>query len=612
MRAIFFDLETASADELYTYGPGFCRIVGYAINDGPVVLTTDMVELCDQIRAADLVCAHNAVAFDLAALEHWHGLGVGRLVDSGRVRDTLLLARQAWPVISGTPHAADGLGYGLDAVAQRLGVEGKLADDGTSVLRKLAKAHGRFDRILVDDPQYREYLARDVGVLRDVAVRLPVDEYVLREHRVMWRLQHITRHGFRVDVGELERLRRAQQERVAALKDRFEQRYAVPTGGKAPHRTAAGKAAIEAALRNAGVEPPRTKKGALATGKDALTALVAEHPTNAAVVELYELLLALNGERTVVDTLLDTVGVDERVHPSVSAGQASGRISVTKPGLTVMGKRDRRNVLERALLLPDPGDVLLTVDLSQIDARAIAALSQDPSYLAAFAPGKDLHSENAERILGDRSRRSDAKALSHAINYGMGARTLAQITGKSEYEATELLARLARAYPMLSRFKDRVRVEAQLAQVLPSVFGRHMSIVPGREYTQAPALAGQGTARDLLVEGILRLPREALPRLRAVVHDEIVLSVPERSYDQCRRQVLDSLQFDFTPWPGALSVPVLAASGAPGHDWADCYRDEHPEWPEVARAHRDLPDCDDVACTWHCHDEDLTDGARRR
>ena len=612
IRTVFFDLETASADELYTYGPGFCRIAGYAINDGPVVLTTDMAELCDQIRAADLVCAHNAIAFDLAALEHWYGLDVGRLVDAGRVRDTLLLARQAWPVISGTPHAADGLGYSLDAVAQRLGVEGKLSEDGTSVLRKLAREHGGYDRIPVDAPQYREYLVRDVTVLRAVAVRLPVDEYLLCEHRVMWRLQHLSRYGFRVDVGELARRHVAQQERVAALRGRFEQRYAVAAGGKAPHRTAAGKAAVEAALRDAGVEPPRTEKGSLATGKDALTELLAAHPDNAAVVELCELLLALNGERSTVDTLLDTVRPDGRVHPNVSAGQASGRVSVTKPGLTVMGKRDRKNILERSLLLPEEGDVLLAVDLSQVDARAMAAMAQDPAYLAAFEPGKDLHSENAEKILGDRSRRSDAKALSHAINYGQGARALAEATGKTEYEARELLDALDRTYPGLAAFKRRIRVEAEHGHVFETPFGRRVAVAVGREYTQAPAMAGQGTARDLMMEGILRLPPEALPRLRAIVHDEIVLSVPEASYDEWRGRVLAALQFDFTPWPGASPVPVLAAAGEPGRDWADCYRDEHPEWPEVARAHRDLPVCGDLACTWHARDEDLTDGARCR
>lgn len=600
MRAIFIDLETADADQFFTYGPDFVRLAGYAVNDGPVRLTTDMSELVREIEGADVVAAHNAIGFDLAALEHWHGLDVGALVEAGRVRDTLLLARQAWPPAPGDRCVAvDGHGYSLDHVARRLGADGKLSAYGQSVLKRLKAEFGGFDQIPVNHPDYRRYLEQDVRVLRDVAMRLPVDEYLLREHRAMWRLQHISRSGFRVDTAELARRRTEQETHQTALKARFAERFDLDGAQAAPHRTAAGKSAIESALRAAGAEPPRTAKGGLATGAEALRALAAAHPDNAGVAEVCEVVAALNSQRTTLDTIAHCLRPDGRVHPQVSARQASGRISVTEPGMTVLGKRARRNVLERALLLPDPGDVLLTVDLSQIDARAIAALAQDSSYLAAFAPGKDLHSENAERILGDRSRRSDAKALSHAINYGMGARKLAQTTGKSEHEAAELLARLTKAYPMLSQFKDRVRAEAQHTHVLSNVFGRRMSVVPGREYTQAPALAGQGTARDLLVEGILRLPREALSRLRAVVHDEIVLSVPERSYEECRRQVLDALQFDFTPWPGAQSVPVLAESGAPGRDWVDCYRDERPEWPEVARAHREQDDCDDEECTWH-------------
>lgn len=600
MSVLCIDLETGPAEQLYAVEAGFIRLAGYAIDGGPVRITTDMTEVCDAIRAADLVYAHNAIAFDLAALEHHHGLDVGTLVEAGRVRDTLLLARQAWPPLSGPRGlAADGRGYTLDDVAARLDVAGKLAEEGESVLKRLAARHGGYDRIPVDDPQYRAYLEQDVHMLREVAQRLPVDRYLLREHRVMWRLQHISRVGFRVGTEELARRQAQEQRRGDELRARFCKRHSVPSTSAAPQRTTAGKAAIEAALRAAGVEPPRTARGGLATGSDALTTLAEQHLENEAVVEMCEMLQAMNGRRSTVETLVTCTRPDGRVHPSVSARQASGRISVTEPGLTTMGKRARRNALERALLLPDEGDVLLCVDLSQIDARAMAVLAQDPAYLEAFQPGRDLHSENAERILGDRARRSDAKALAHAINYGQGARALAGATGQSEGEARGLLARLDQAYPQLAAFKRGIREQAEHGHVLTSAFGRRMSVQVGREYTQAPAMAGQGTARDLMMEGVLRLPAASLPRLRAIVHDEIVLSVPASTYGQCRAEVLAALTFDFTPWAGATPVPVLAETGAPGLDWADCYRDEHPEWPEMARTHREQPGCDDSSCTWH-------------
>lgn len=597
MTCIYFDIETASADELYTYGPGFCRLAGYAADDGEVQFTTDMDHLCQVLTGADRIYAHNAIGFDLAALEQWHGLDVGLLVAQGRVRDTLLMARHNDPPLSGK---VDSRRYGLDRQAELWGLpEGKLLADGESALRRLAKQHGGYDKIPLDDPEYREYLRRDVVVLRELAKRLRTDEYLLREHKVMWRLNHISRFGFRVDADRARAQVSEQEARAEELKADLHARYGLPLEGKAPHRTKAGAEALEKAFADCGLEASRTEKGALATGKEAMEDLLEAHPDNEALVALCGLLLALNGQRSTPQTLLDSMGRDGRVHPGVDAGQATGRISVTKPGLTVLGKRERGQILERALLLPDEGDVLLAFDLSQVDARAIAAHSQDPAYIAAFAPGRDYHCEMAEALFGDPGRRNDAKPVTHATTYGMGPRGLAQVAGIEEYEAQRLLFKLDDQFPKLARLKEWVRAEAADEGFVWTAFGRPVRIAEGKAYTQGPAALGQGTARDLMMEGILRLPVELLPRLRAIVHDEVVLSVPAEQVDQVREQVMAALQFEFRIDAGALPVPVLAGASDAGADWADCYRGEKPGWPEVAKAHRDTAACADEGCTWH-------------
>lgn len=595
MRDLFLDLESGSAAELYTYGAGYLRLAGYAFDDGPVVLTTDMGELCDAIQSADRVWAHNAIGFDLAALEHWHGLDVAALVERGRVRDTLILARLNDPP---RPGDVDKSRYGLDALGKRLLGEGKVADDGKSALETLAEQHGGYDRIPVDDPTYREYLVQDVELLRSVSPYLRCDAYGLREHRVMYRLSQISRNGWRVDVAEAQRRVAAQEPRTAALIDRMAREYGLPTTGKAPHRTKAGIEALEKAFADAGVIPPRTAKGALATGKDALERLLEDRPDNPALRELCGLLLALNGQRSVTQTVLDHTGADGRVHPSIDASQSTGRLSVTKPGLTVMGKRDRVNVLERSLLLPDEGDILIAFDLSQVDARAVAAHCQDPAYIDAFAPGKDFHTEMAVALFGDPARRSDAKPVTHATTYGMGPRGLSTSAGTPQAEAEKLMRTLDQRFPGLARWKQSIRREAERGFVY-SAWGRPMRIERGREYTTAPASLGQGTARDILAEGILRLPSWLVPCLRGVVHDELVFSVPTERADDAERDVLAAMQFSMRLSPDVIPVPILADKSDRGADWADCYRSEKPGWPEVARAHRELPDCGDSECAWH-------------
>jgi DNA polymerase-1 len=76
---------------------------------------------------------------------------------------------------------------------------------------------------------------------------------------------------------------------------------------------------------------------------------------------------------------------------------------------------------------------------------------------------------------------------------------------------------------------------------------------------------GQGCARDIMMTGLLRLPKEILPMLRVLVHDEIVLSVPVDAVEDVRRTVIDALSFE---WHG---VQVLAGSSEPGVNWADSY-----------------------------------------
>ena len=607
MSTLYLDLKTADADRIWDYGPGFVRLAGFAVGGSEVVTTTDIGAVIEMILQADLVVGHNLLAFGLPALERYHGLDLAGLVRDRRVIDTLLAARQNDPPLSGK---TDARRYNLDALCRRVVGESEAPNDSESMLRVLAHQFGGYDRIPVDHPDYVRSLVQDVELVRELAQHLVVDDYIWREHHVMWRLGHISKFGWRVDVDRVQEVLAAQAGRVHLHKQRLHQTYGLPLEGAKPQATYAGKAALERAFTDLGVGIPRTPKGNLATGKDALEALEAQHPDNAGLLELCSTLRALNGERSSAQTIFDHTGTDGRVHPSVTAPQAFGRFSVTKPGLTVQGKRDRGNLLERALLLPDLGHVLITVDLSQVDARAIAMHAQDPGYMAAVGPGTDLHDEMAAAVFGENGwdrgvghhpRRGDAKAITHATSYGMGASGLAAYAGIPVEEAQRQLDALDAQFPRLAVFKSAIRDQAR-GQVLVNAFGRRMRVMPGREYTQAPAAMGQGTARDLMTEGVLRLPEWLLPYLRAIIHDELVLSVPESRVEEAETAVLRALQFSHQIAPGATPVPVLAEKGARGRDWADCYRDEKTDWPEVARDHRELTTCNDERCTWHITD----------
>src|SRR5690606_24850305 len=133
--------------------------------------------------------------------------------------------------------------------------------------------------------------------------------------------------------------------------------------------------------------------------------------------------------------------------------------------------------------------------------------------------------------------------------------------------------RMREAYPDLVEWQNRVRSIAADDDLLDNGFGRKMRADPRFAYTQAPALVGQGCTRDILAEGLLRLPVEFWPYLRVVVHDEIVLSVPEKDYDEIAREVVKAMTFDLGEVTNGrlASVPITAGFSKPGRTWAEVY-----------------------------------------
>jgi DNA polymerase-1 len=203
------------------------------------------------------------------------------------------------------------------------------------------------------------------------------------------------------------------------------------------------------------------------------------------------------------------------------------------------------------VFLPDPGEVIVSVDLAQVDARAVAALSGDPAYMRLFEPGVDAHAEVARRVWGDPKRREDAKPLGHGWNYGMGLEKLAREAGVDISVAQQFDTAMRNQFPWLVAWQERVRAIAESGQLLDNGFGRRMRPDPKRAHTQGPAFMGPGCARDLMMAGLLRLPREVYPHLRAVVHDEVVLSVPAELADDVERTVIDALSFE---WRGVQII----------------------------------------------------------
>lgn len=579
VTVVTFDLETGdAATAATTADPRFIRLAAWSVNGGDPEVSTDVDRLCQLLSRADIVVGHNVLAYDLPLLHRLYGLDIDTLINRNAVRDTLLLARLCDPVPSGSE--GNRLKYDLDSVAQRLGVTGKLVSNGATALSSLAETHGGYDKIPVDDPQYRAYAAQDVRATWAVFMGLACDEYALREHQIVRRVTAGVAHGIRVDGAAVDALLEDERQVHQKVVEWLHEVVGVPLTdaqghpSKAPWSTAAGMSAIAAYMESVGVEPPVTDRGAMSLGKDKLAALAEKHPDNTALHKLVDQLVTVR-QTSPAATVQKYIHPDSRLYPSIQPRQATGRWSMTNPGMTTFGSRSDRLLAQRAMIVPDsPHEVLISVDLSQIDARAMAAGAQDPNYAELFTSGRDSHTEMAVRVFGDASRRSDAKALAHAANYGMGAHSFSKSAGVSEGEAEGMLTALRLEFPELERFKDQLRTEAKTYGYITTAFGRRVRVDRNHAWTQAPAAYGQGTARDVLMDAILRMPRNVSDRIRIYVHDEVVLSVPRERAQEYRDTVLDAMTSVIIPTEGDIAVPILADAGVPGDTWAGCYADE--------------------------------------
>jgi hypothetical protein len=594
---VTFDLETGDAGNLYRAEvPGYVRIGATATDDEPVVPydgpgTSVPRQVAADLRTARVVTGHNIMAFDFPALVREGVMTMAEIHDmvaEGRLADGLLMARFLDPPMARDKGVDASRKYDLGALGEKYGVGHKLVD----VSKALAKKYGGWDGIPTDrsdpDPDraadagaFQEYMVRDVDVSRDLYRRLMdewrltgMPDYLVREHRVAAVAAQISTNGFLVDQELLAQRVQEIQERKAKALAYLSANHGVPLAdakGKpylSPLATKAGKAAVEAALAAQGVPAGMMLRtptsGDLQLSADAMLYYGREFGQGRPV--LRKLCVAIHrivSARTVYETILNNTAPDGRVHPKVSFKQATGRWSLTEPGLTVMGKRGGRHV-ERAVLLPDPGEVLISADLSQVDMRAVAGLSQDVAYIEMLKQD-DPHTELAVALFGEAKYREQAKAIGHGWNYGESLRRISTENDIEPVLVNTFDQSMRERFGRLVEWREEVRTLAESGALLDNGFGRPMRPDPQRAHTQGPALMGQGAARDLMMEGILRLDRRILPMLRAQVHDEIVLSVPAAEAEEIGRAVVEALSFE---WRG---VPILADVSKTGTDWSKCY-----------------------------------------
>src|SRR5262249_39680451 len=140
----------------------------------------------------------------------------------------------------------------------------------------------------------------------------------------------------------------------------------------------------------------KTASGHYSTSADVLELMRGQHPVCDLVLEHRELSKL---KSTYVDALPAAADPQGRVHTSYSqSGAITGRLSSSNPNLQNTPARGQIGRRVRNGFIAPPGQVLLSVDYSQIELRLVAHMAQDEAMLGAFHDGQDIHAATAAAI----------------------------------------------------------------------------------------------------------------------------------------------------------------------------------------------------------------------
>ncbi|HZJ25130.1 MAG TPA: DNA polymerase I [Anaerolineales bacterium] len=336
-----------------------------------------------------------------------------------------------------------------------------------------------------------------------------------------------------------------------------------------------------------GLEPPdkgnKTASGHFSTSAGVLDLLRGKHPVVDLVLEHRELSKL---KSTYVDALQAALNpATGRVHTSYSQiGAVTGRLSSSNPNLQNIPIRTEEGRRLRNGFVAGKGNVLLSIDYSQIELRIVAHMAQDEGMLAAFRADEDIHATTAAAIYGvkpeavTKNMRRHAKAINFGLIYGMSVFGLTRYTELTLAEAETFVKAYFQKFPGIKKYLDGIRKLAAQQGYVETLLGRRRYFpalqskanvqLKNREEREAINAPIQGTAADIMKIAMLKIP----PALKAAglkgrmllqVHDELVLECPKKEVKETARVVQETMTNAYL-----LDIP-LSTDARYGTNWGE-------------------------------------------
>jgi DNA polymerase-1 len=387
----------------------------------------------------------------------------------------------------------------------------------------------------IERAQILDYCESDVAALaRLLPAMLPKIDLprALLRGRYMAAVARMERSGVPIDVSTLELLRQNWSKIQDQLIAEIDADYGVYDGRsfKADR--------FAAWLGRVGIPWPRLESGRLDLSDDAFRQQTRGYETIAPLRELRDALSKMR--------LSDlAVGRDSRNRTMLSAFRA--RTGRNQPSNTkfIFGP----SVWLRGLIQPPHGCGIAYIDWAQQEFGIAAALSRDPLMMEAYRSGDPYlaFAKQAGAAPADATKathkavRDQFKSTVLAVQYGMGADSLAQRIGQSPIRARQLLRLHRETYRVFWRWSDAAVDHAMLTGGLHTVFGWRV---------QVPDVANERSLRNFPMQAngaeMLRLAcclgTEQGIEVCAPIHDAVLICAPLERLEADIRRMQDIMR----------------------------------------------------------------------
>lgn len=345
-------------------------------------------------------------------------------------------------------------------------------------------------------------------------------------------------------------------------------------------------------------------------GEDALNTFLTENPDS----KLHDFIRTLIKYRE-YGKLCSTYGeeflskLDSYNYIHTTYGQTfteTGRLSSKNPNLQNIPSLDDAELKElyarykinaeiRSFFLPDEGDVMITADMSQAEARIAGDHSGEQALIDSVVNGEDLHSKLAsisysiifgepvtvtsgdEKIFGYKANtlRKDHKSVLFAKFYKGGAKRIYEILAKyickfnPPEKHKEISQKISKAFddalPKLSKYlTSLINLAKKQGYLRSSYLGRIRYFDPEKVYGDAANFPIQGINAEACKIAMIKIDRYLSEgnkgRIVMQVHDEVVCSVrpqyAEEAAKYIQQTMADSLSLFLNMVKGASTVEI--------------------------------------------------------